>query len=242
MSARPIHILLLLAAGACAGTPRAESGSDTMAVVTPPHPHGPFSEWRPLFDGRTTAGWRGYRQAAAPAGWQVVDGALTRVAEGGDLITDEQFDSFELELEWNVAPGGNSGIFYHVVEDSTLSYVWQTGTEMQVLDNQRHADGRSAHTSAGSNFALYPPTRDVTRAAGEWNAARLVVSGNHVEHWLNGEKIVEYELGSPEWQERVRASKFAEMPRYAQLRRGHIALQDHGDRVSYRNIRIRTPR
>ena len=195
--------------------------------------------WRLLFDGRTTQGWRGFQKREAPSGWRVVDGTLARVDAGGDIITGEEFGSFELALEWKVAPGGNSGIFFHVVEEPGLDYVWQTGPEMQVLDNARHADGRSPHTSAGSNFALYAPARDVTRPAGEWNAARLVVNGDHVEHWLNGEKLLEYELGSEEWQQRVAASKFAEMPRYARARRGHIALQDHGDPVAYRNIRIR---
>ena len=195
--------------------------------------------WRPLFDGQTTRGWRGYGASSVPAGWQVVDGALTRVAQAGDIVTEEQFGSFELELEWKVEPGGNSGIFFHVVEDDSLRYVWQSGPEMQVLDNARHADGRSPLTSAGSNYALHAPARDVARPAGEWNAARLVVRGDHVEHWLNGVKLLEYELGSPEWEAKVRASKFASMPRYGRARRGHIALQDHGDRVAFRHIRIR---
>lgn len=195
--------------------------------------------WRPLFDGRTTAGWHAFAGGAPGAGWQVVDGALTRAGQAGDILTDEEFGSFELELEWKIAPGGNSGVFFHVVEDSTLQYVWQTGPEMQVLDNAGHADGRQPNTSAGSNFALYAPARDATRPPGQWNAARLVVRGDHVEHWLNGEKLLEYELGSPEWQQRVAASKFAQMPRYGRARRGHIALQDHGDEVTFRNIRIR---
>lgn len=195
--------------------------------------------WEPLFDGRTLAGWRGYRQAAPPAGWRVVDGAITRVGPGGDLITDAEFGNFELELEWKISPGGNSGIIYRVVEDSTLDYVWRSGPEYQILDNGAHADGRDPLTSAGSNFALYAPVRDVTRPVGEWNQARLVVNGNHVEHWMNGVKLLEYEFGSPEWEQRVRASKFASMPRYGRGARGHIALQEHEAWVAYRNLRIR---
>ena len=183
--------------------------------------------------------WRGYRSADLPAGWQMVDGALTRVAQGGDIITRETYDNFELTLEWKISPGGNSGIFFRVVEDSTLNAVYLTGPEMQVLDNGGHADGKIPSTSAGSNFALHAPTRDATKAVGEWNQVRLVVNGAHVEHWLNGEKVVEYELGSDDWQQRVQASKFKAWPRYGTARSGHIALQDHGDWVAFRNIRIR---
>lgn len=219
----------LLAAAGCRGTPAPQPTGDTQAAAG----------WEPLFDGRTLAGWRGYRQPAPPAGWRVVDGAITRVGPGGDLITDAEFANFELELEWKISPGGNSGIIYRVVEDSTLDYVWRSGPEYQILDNAAHADGRDPLTSAGSDFALYPPVRDVTRPVGEWNQARLVVNGNHVEHWLNGVKLLEYELGSPEWEQRVRASKFGSMPRYGRGARGHIALQEHEAWVAYRNLRIR---
>lgn len=228
-------LLLLVPAllAACAPGTRPDAGA-SIAREAPGS-----QDWRPLFDGRTTAGWRAFNGTAMPAGWQVVDGTLARVGAGGDIITDETFGSFELELEWRVRAGGNSGVFFHVVEDSTLQYAYETGPEMQVLDNAGHADGRSPATSAGSNYALYAPARDATRPVGQWNAARLVVRGSHVEHWLNGEKLLEYELGSPEWQARVAASKFAQMPRYGRARRGHIALQDHGDPVAFRNIRIR---
>ena len=197
-----------------------------------------MAEWQSLFDGASANAWRGFHQTGLPAGWQVVDGALTRVGAGGDIITTEQFQNFELELDWKIAPGGNSGVFFHVAED-TMKYVWQTGPEMQVLDNQRHSDGKNPMTSAGSNFALHAPVRDVSKPAGEWNRARLIVNGPHVEHWLNGEKVVEYELWNDDWKQRVQASKFKDMPRYGLMPTGHIALQDHGDWVAFRNIRIR---
>jgi hypothetical protein len=196
-------------------------------------------EWGALFDGRTTAGWRGFRMDSMPAGWQVVDGALTRVGPGGDIITVEQFGDFELELEWNVAPGGNSGIMFRVTEDSDATYM--SGPEMQVLDDAAHRDGLSRLTAAGANYGLDPAPAGVVKPAGEWNAVRLVVRGAHVEHWLNGVKVVEYELWSPDWEARVKASKFAQWPGYGRARTGHIALQDHGDRVAYRSIKIRTP-
>ena len=194
--------------------------------------------WRTLFDGTSTAAWRGYRSESLPAGWQAVDGTLARVGEAGDIVTREQFANFELELDWRVQPGGNSGVMFRVTETAEATY--ETGPEMQVLDDARHADGKSPLTSAGSAYGLYPAPRGIVKPAGEWNAARLVVDGAHVEHWLNGTKLLEYELWTPEWKAKVAASKFAEWPGYGMARRGHIALQDHGDPVAFRNIRIRT--
>jgi hypothetical protein len=194
-------------------------------------------EWRVLFDGRSLEAWRGFGSSRVPPGWQAVDGALTRVAEAGDLITREEFGSFELALEWNVAEGGNSGILYRVTENAAATY--ETGPEMQVLDDARHRDGRSRLTAAGAVYGLYPAPAGVVRPAGEWNAVRIVARGNHVEHWLNGRKLVEYEIGSRDWLTRVAASKFRQWPGYGSAGSGHIALQDHGDHVAYRNIRIR---
>jgi hypothetical protein len=191
---------------------------------------------RLLFDGQTTAGWRGYKQAEAPAGWQVVEGTLTRVGEGGDLVSLEQFEDFELEFEWRIAPGGNSGVMFRVSEDH--DYPWETGPEFQLLDNAGHPDGKDPRTSAGANYAMHAPLADVARAAGNWNQARLRVCGPVVEHWLNGEKIVEYELGSADWKARVAACKWKDRPDYGQRKSGHIVLQDHGDRVSFRNLKL----
>lgn len=194
-------------------------------------------EWRILFDGGSTSEWRGYQMDAMPEGWQIVDGALTRVAPAGDIITVDQFANFELELEWNISEGGNSGIFFRVTEDAENTY--ETGPEMQVLDNAAHADGRTPLTSAGANYGLYPAPEDAANPPGEWNSVRIVVDGAHVEHWLNGNKIVEYELWTDDWEQRVANSKFVEWPGYGRAERGHIGLQDHGDWVAYRNIRIR---
>jgi hypothetical protein len=197
----------------------------------------PDAQARPLFDGVSTQGWRGFRRPAAPGGWQAVDSALTRVGEGGDLLTEEQFENFELALEWKIREGGNSGIMFRVTEDTEQTY--ETGPEMQVLDDERHRDGGSRLTSAGSNYGLHAAPEGVVRPVGQWNAVRLVVNGAHVEHWLNGVKVVEYELWTPAWDSLVQASKFAQWPGYGRARRGHIALQDHGDWVAYRNITIR---
>lgn len=220
--------LLWVLLAACGGV---QSSMNTLT------PQERAAGWRLLFDGRTTAGWRGYKIDSMRAGWQAVDGALTRVGPGGDIVTRERFRDFELSLEWTVAPGGNSGIFYRASEDDDAIY-W-TAPEMQVLDDGAHPDAQSRLTAAGALYGLYPAPAGVVKPAGEWNQGRIVVRGNHVEHWLNGVKVVECELGSADWEARIKASKFAPHARFAKNAEGHIGLQDHGDRVAYRNIKIR---
>ena len=193
--------------------------------------------WTLLFDGRTLAGWRGYNRSDMPEGWAVVDGALTRVGPARDIITLRQFRDFELSIDWKVDPGQNSGIFYRAAEGE--EWIYHSAPEFQVLDDERHPDGRSELTSAGSNYGLHGAPRGVVRPAGEWNTARIVVRGDRVEHWLNGTEVVEYELGSPEWEALVRDSKFVEWPAYGRAERGHIGLQEHGGRVQFRDIKIR---
>jgi hypothetical protein len=193
--------------------------------------------WRLLFDGRTMAGWRGFKQTTVPDGWKVVDGAITRVGSGGDIVTTQQFKNFELTIDWNVAPGGNSGIFYRASEDDEAIY-W-TAPEMQVLDDAGHVDGRSRLTAAGANYGLHEAPSGIVKPAGQWNQARLIVNDRHVEHWLNGVRLLQYELYSPDWEMRVQGSKFAPHPRYGRNAEGYLGIQDHGDRVAYRNIRIR---
>ena len=199
--------------------------------------HWQEARWKSLLDAKAT-GWRGYRKKALPEGWKVVDGALTRIGTGGDIVyAGESYGDFELELEWNISPKGNSGIFFRATE--ATEYVYENAPEMQVLDNIGHADGVSDLTAAGSNYALHPAPRDAVRPVGEWNAVRIVAKGAHVQHFLNGRLVVDYELWSPDWEAKVKASKFAKWPSYGRARTGFIGLQDHGDWVAYRNIRIR---
>ena len=194
--------------------------------------------WKLLFDGTSMQGWRGYGKTAMPdSGWSVVDGAITRTGRGGDIVTNDSYRNFELALEWKVPPGGNSGVFYRALESADPIYY--SAPEMQVLDDAAHADGKNPLTSAGAAYGLYAPPRGVVKPAGEWNAARLVVRGDSVEHWLNGQKVVSYQLGSADWKAKVKASKFDAWKAYGTGKEGRIGLQDHGDRVQFRSVKLR---
>lgn len=199
---------------------------------------GRTGAWTALFDGTSLSGWHNYDTPGKPVtGWSAENGLLVRTGEGGDLTTDRQYANFELELEWKVEKGGNSGIIYRI--DHAAEKTYMSGPEMQILDDAVHADGKNPLTAAGANFALHPTVPGFNKGAGQWNAVRLVVAGTHVEHWLNGKRVVAYELGSADWEARRTASKFASAEKYGRATRGHIALQDHGDRVYFRNVRIR---
>ena len=193
--------------------------------------------WELLFDGRSMDGWRAYDHAELPGGWEVADGMIVRTGPGGDLMTDRVFRNFELSLDWRVEERGNSGIFYLAAQGE--ENIYHSAPEMQVLDDERHPDGQNQLTSAGANYGLHPAPRGIVHPAGEWNHIRIMVLDDRVEHWMNGEKIVDYVIRSPEWVELVAASKFSQWPAYGQADEGHIGLQDHGDPVWYRNIKIR---
>ena len=222
---------VLLGALAAGGTSAAQSTMNTINAKER------AEGWRLLFDGQTMAGWRGFQQPTLPAGWQAIDGELTRVGEAGDIVTVDEFDDFELTLEWKLSPNGNSGLFYRVTEDDDV--MWHTAPEYQIIDNA-YKEPLKPVQYTGANYDLHPPSRDVTKPIGTWNQTRLSVRGAHVEHWLNGVKVVEYELWTPDWERRVRQSKFKDYATYGRARRGHIGLQDHGDRAAYRNIKIRS--
>ena len=199
-----------------------------------------------LFDGTSesaAASWRGYKKDALPDPWQVRDGTLTLTrAGGGDIVTTETFGDFDLRLEWKVSEGGNSGVFYRVSEEGEgTETAWKTGLEMQVLDDERHGDARNGRDRmAGALYGLYPvPDPSPVNPAGEWNAVRVVYESGRVQHFLNSEKIVDVEIGSDDWNRRIAASKFKDMPRFAKESTGRIGLQDHGDVVSFRDVRIK---
>lgn len=199
---------------------------------------GADSGWVALFDGTSTAAWRGYRSDTLPGVWHIENGTLTKAGGGGDIITREPYGDFELELDWKLSKGGNAGIFYHATEE--YDHVYWSGPEYQLLDDANHPDGRNRLTSAASDYALYPSPAGIVKPANEWNSARIVVRGAHVEHWLNGQKVVEYELWSPDWKARVAKSKFAAWRDYGMAHAGYIGIQgDHDGQLWIRNVRIR---
>jgi len=205
--------------------------------------------WILLFDGETPGNWRGYNKDYFPNGWVIENGTLRCIGtgrgeaggrEGGDIIFDEKFSNFELSLEWKISPGGNSGIFYLAQERPDMT-IWQTAPEMQVLDNTGHIDGRNEIHSAGSLYDLIGVPQDKVRPVGEWNHSKLIVFRGTVEHWLNGEMVVQYHLWTPRWNQMVAESKFPQYnPNWADVaQEGFVGLQDHGDDVWYKNIKLR---
>ena len=194
--------------------------------------------WRSLFDGTSPAMWRSYKTQNAPTAWTARDGALTKHGAVEDIITRDQFGDFEFAFDWKMSPGGNAGIFYRATEEYDKPY-W-SGPEYQLLDDSAHVDGKNRLTSAAAAYGLYPAAAGVVKPAGEWNSSRIVVKGQHVEHWLNGTKMVEYELKSPDWEAKVKASKFNDWKNYGRAKRGYISIQgDHEGDLELRNLRIR---
>src|SRR6184192_149105 len=168
--------------------------------------------WRLLFDGQAVGAWRVYKSQEAPQGWHVVNGLLTKNGSVEDLISRDEFGDFELALDWKLSPGGNAGIFYRGTEE--YDHIYWSAPEYQLLDDARHPDGQSRLTSAGAAYALYPSPAGIVKPADEWNSTRILVNGNRVQHWMNGQKLLEYELGSSDWQAKVKASKFSAYPKY----------------------------
>ena len=196
-------------------------------------------EWIVLFDGEKVNGLRGFKQSGFPSDdWTIVNGELKTIpGHGVDLISENIYKDFELELEWKVPVGGNSGVFYFATEEG--DYIWQSAPEMQVLDDSTHTKGKSTLTSAGSLYDLIAASESIVKSIGEFNKVRIKVKDNNVEHWLNGTKVVEYIYQSDHMKELIAKSKFKTMPLFSKAKEGRIGLQgDHGE-IWYRNIRIR---
>ena len=174
-----------------------------------------------------------------PPGWTVTDGVLSKTKTTEDIITKEEFSDFEFEMDWKLAKGGNSGLFYRGSEE--FERVYWSAIEYQLLDDANAADGKNRLTSAAAAYGLYAAPVGIVKPFGEWNSTRIVVKGPHVEHWLNGVKVVDMELWSPDWEAKVAASKFKTWTKYGRAKTGHIAIQgDHNGELTLRNMRIRT--
>jgi len=237
---------LSVAAGACgpAGeAPQAEGGNHNVLSA-----QEEAAGWILLFDGISTDGWRGYNMDRFPEqGWDVQDGNLVVFASdgseeglGGDIVTEAMFDDFELVFDFNVSPVGNSGVFYRVAEMDGKA-MWEMAPEFQVLDDTAYIEMGTMDMHkhlTGDNYDLHASRVTASNPIGEWNTARIVVNGNQVQHWLNGQLTVEYEYYSEEWDELVAGSKF-DPAIYARVPRGHIGIQDHGHEIRYRNIKVR---
>ncbi len=231
MLLRPLRLLGAISfasiAGACASAPAAPNGAPSPSMTPAP---GTYSL-------QALSAWRGYKSAIVPQGWLVVDGTITKEGEAEDLVSREQYGNFEFSLDWKLAPGGNAGIFYRGTEE--YEHIYWSAPEYQLLDDPGHPDGRNRLTSAASAYGLYAPPAGVVKPAGQWNSTRIVARGNHIEHWLNGQKVVEYELFSPDWEAKVKASKFGEWPHYGRSPRGYIGIQgDHTGLLSLRNMQV----
>lgn len=201
-------------------------------------------KWVKLFDGKTTTGWHSWQESSVKPQWKIEDGALVLTEKGGkDLVTDKEYGDFQLELEWKISEGGNSGIIYHVAEDKKYCCPYSTGPEIQILDDVKHPDakaGKDGNHKSASLYDMLPPSDfTATKPAGEWNKAKVIIKNGRGESWLNGKKLVEFSTVGPEWDKMVANSKFKTWDGFGVPQKGKIALQDHGNKVSFKNIRIK---
>ncbi len=205
------------------------------------------SDWIRLFDGSDLSNYRIFAFPDANSDrWTAEDGVLSLAAraEGSKskldlIITSEPLGDFEFSFEWNISPGGNGGIFYMVNDDPQYTKPWHTGLEMQLLDNGGHEEGQIKTHRSGDLYDLIESNKETTLPAGEWNQSRIVRKGNDVEQWMNGNLAVSFTIGSSEWKELISKSKYAEWPEYGKIDRGHLILQDHGDQISFRNLKLK---
>jgi len=244
-------VSFVIAAGASLASAQVGAGSNALTATER------AAGWRLLFDGKTFKGWKGLGYDSVPtAHWKIANGAIEKIASGkvakmpdgqpangGDLMTVDTFGDFELVFQWKVTPGANSGLKYNVSEEFSLKNASNhaaLGFEYQVLDDSLSEDNKLATHRAGALYDLFPPNdKKRLKPVGQWNSSRLVFRGNHGEHWLNGAKVVEFDLGTARMDSALAASKYRSIKGFAERRKGHIILQDHGDETYYRAIKIR---
>lgn len=241
----PAAALVLLMAAAC-NTNTATSSSETADTR---QAGSNDDEWISLFDGESLDGWHTYGQESAGSAWKAEDGVLYLDVEnradwqaegGGDILTEEEFEDFHLQLEWKISENGNSGIMFYVDEDpDQYDYPWHTGPEMQILDTDGHPDGKIYKHRVGDLYDLVAASEDAAKPVGEWNEVEIISKDAQLEFYLNGVNIVSTPLWNESWQQLIKESKFRDMPDFGKMTKGKIALQDHGDPVWFRNIRIK---
>lgn len=240
------YLALWVAAGlmAACSSPKTEetATADTLAV------EAPAEEWISLFDGQTFNGWSKYGGGEVGKAWKIENGEIYldaankdgwQTGDGGDIVTNEEFENFHFKYEWKIAPNGNSGVIFLVHESPEYQYPWQTGPEMQVLDNMGHPDAKIISHRAGDLYDLIVSSEETVKPAGEWNQAEIMINQGKLDLFLNGVNIVSTQLFTPEWEALIAKSKFKDMPGFGKYKKGKISLQDHGDVVHYRNLMIK---
>ena len=201
--------------------------------------------WHSLFDGKSLSGWHGFNKKGAIKNWTVVDGALVclgaaKDASGGDIVTDKEYANFELSWSWKIDKGSNSGVLYHVVEDPKYHTTYETGPEYQLIDDNGYSEKLQDWQKTGADYAMHLANdQKKVNPVGEWNTSKIIFNHGHVEHWLNGKKIIEFEAWSDDWNKKKAAGKWKDYPAYGLAKTGHIVLQDHGDKVYFKEIKIR---
>ncbi|SDC61077.1 protein of unknown function [Algoriphagus faecimaris] len=236
-------ILLSLSAAlifGCSGEKEVENTEEETQASTTTQ-----EEWISLFDGKSFDGWHKYGGGEVGKAWKIENGELYldaankdgwQTGDGGDIVTDEEFENFHLKYEWKIAPNGNSGVIFLVHESDEYDYPWQTGPEMQVLDNEGHPDAEIISHRAGDLYDLIVSSEETVKPAGEWNLAEIIANNGNLQLRLNDVTIVETTMWTPEWEELIANSKFKDMPGFGKYKKGKISLQDHGDLVHFRNI------
>ena len=238
-------VVLTLLSGACSQSSDSKTAAEAETAQTETAASATEGEWIELFDGKSLAGWHGYNKTGEVSNWTVEDGALVclgaaKDAHGGDIVTDQKFDNFELTWDWKVDKGSNSGVMYHVVEDPKYKAPYETGPEYQIIDDIGFPEKLEDWQQAGANYGMQVANeKKKLKPVGEWNSSKIVYNEGHVEHWLNGEKIVEFEDNTPEWTKEKTEGKWKDYPDYATAKSGAIALQDHGNKAYFKNIKIK---
>lgn len=248
-------ILVSLLLGACnnESSKTSDSTSDTLQKTSMAADNNLTEQeksegWQLLFDGQSTTGWHQYGGSPVGSAWKIQDGALFldasqkeggRIVGGGDIVTDQEFENFHLKVDWKVDTGANSGIMFYVHEDAKYKAPWETGPEMQVLDNEKHPDARIVKHRAGDLYDIISSSKEMAKPALEWNQAEIRAENGKLDFWLNGENIVSTTLWDENWKQLIRDTKWKDHKDFSTYKKGKIALQDHGDKVWFKNIKLR---